>query len=317
MKVKELLNQKTDIFKPIKDKDGYYYSYTTSIIDFFTNVTNQNKYKVEYLRKINLEDEAKAKKYKKDELIGATISATFNKRRVTGDVKEKTGIIVIDIDKGNNPDLDVNKAKQDVMKLPYVFFTSLSCRGEGIFCLVHYDKEKYIGYIFNSLKKKFKELGYIIDKQCGDITRLRIVSWDDNILVKNDVEMFDEILVEEQEPYEVDEEWVLTKQDLKDIVVCVYVLVKYNNYTSNDYNEWLLDGFRLATIPNKEVGLKLFTIISEYSDNFKSYEDVREKFNECRRTTTYKTNILGYYINKIKEIYGPDWRFRVNDLLNT
>lgn len=317
MKVKELLNQKTDIFKPIKDKDGYYYSYTTSIIDFFTNITNQNKYKVEYLRKINLEDEVKAKKYKKDELIGATISATFNKRRVTGDVKEKTGIIVIDIDKGNNPDLDVNKAKQDVMKLPYVFFTSLSCRGEGIFCLVHYDKEKYIGYIFNALKNKFKEIGYIIDKQCSDITRLRIVSWDDNILVKNDVEMFDEILVEEKEPYEVDEDWVLTKQDLKDIVVCVYVLVRYNKYTSNDYNEWLLDGFRLATIPNKEVGLKLFTIISEYSDNFKSYEDVREKFSECRRTTTYKTNILGYYINKIKEIYGPDWRFRVNDLLKT
>lgn len=317
METKKLLNQKVDIFKPIKDKDGYYYSYTTSIIDFFTNVTNQNKYKVEYLRKINLEDEVKAKKYKKDELVGATISATFNKRRVTGDVKEKTGIIVIDIDKGNNPDLDVNKAKQDVMKLPYVFFTSLSCRGEGIFCLVHYDKEKYIGYIFNALKNKFKEIGYIIDKQCGDITRLRIVSWDNNILVKNNVEMFDEILVEEQEPYEVDEDWVLTKQDLKDIVVCVYVLVKYNKYTSNDYNEWLLDGFRLATIPNKEVGLKLFTIISEYSDNFKSYEDVREKFSECRRTTTYKTNILGYYINKIKEIYGPDWRFRVNDLLKT
>lgn len=317
MKVKELLNQKIDIFKPIKDKDGYYYSYTTSIIDFFTNATNQNKYKVEYLRKINLEDEVKAKKYKKDELIGATISATFNKRRVAGEVKEKTGIIVIDIDKGNNPDLDVNKAKQDVMKLPYVFFTSLSCRGEGIFCLVHYDKEKYIGYIFNALKNKFKEIGYNIDVSCSDITRLRIVSWDDNILVKNDVEMFDEILVEEQEPYEVDEEWILTKQDLKDIVVCVYVLVKYNKYTSNDYNEWLLDGFRLATIPNKEVGLKLFTIISEYSDNFKSYEDVREKFSECRRTTTYKTNILGYYINKIKEIYGPDWRFRVNDLLKT
>ena len=127
--------------------------------------------------------------------------------------------------------------------------------------------------------------------------------------------MYENIKKPEEREYSFEDDWELTQQDLQDIVYCVYVLVNYNNYTSDDYNEWLLDAFRLATIPNREVGLKLFEMISENSLNFKDYEDLEQKFNECRRTTTYKTNILGYYINKVKEIYGPDWKFRFNEIL--
>ena len=106
----------------------------------------------------------------------------------------------------------------------------------------------------------------------------------------------------------------VNKDDLICLVKVIYLLVNEHNYVSDDYDEWLLDGFRLATIPNKELGLKLFTMISENSDNFESYEDVKTKFEECCNTTKYKTNILGYYINKIKEYYGENWRTIVNNL---
>jgi chaperonin GroEL len=105
------------------------------------------------------------------------------------------------------------------------------------------------------------------------------------------------------------------KNNLKDIAIAIYLLTTYCGYSSDDYEEWLLDGFRLATIPNRALGLKLFTMISQNSLNFKSNDDVEMKFRECCNTSRYKTNILGYYINKIKEKYGVKWRDKAKELI--
>lgn len=315
MKAQDILNQEVSVFKQ-GNKSGTPY-YTTSLINYYTTMTEQNKAKVEYLRRLNKQDEKAAKEYKLNNLVACTPCGTFKNRRVVGCIDKKTGIIAIDIDSSRNPGINVEKAKQDVMTHPSVFLSMLSCRGEGIFCFVYYNKEHYIGYVFNSLKEDFKNIGYNIDPECGDITRLRYMSYDENILIKQgDIQCYENWIDIVKERYEIEDEWHMTKQDVKDIVVCVFVMCDYMNYTSDDYNEWLLDGFRLATLPNKEVGLRLFEKISECSDNYEGPDDVEEKFNECCRTTTYKTNILGYYINRVKEVYGPDWRFRVNDLLN-
>ena len=316
--INKLNNTIVEVYKP-KVEEGelkYIHYYDESISSFLTSTSCRCKDKITYLRKLNKEDENEAKKWKKETLIGATISATFNKRRVVGDVKEKTGFICIDIDKKDNVNFNANKAKQDVMKLPYVCFTELSCRGEGIWCLIAYNPDNYIGYVFNSLKEEFNSLGYIIDKNCSDITRLRYVSYDDNMLIKKECEVYDKIKIDEcTERYVEGDEWIMNKQDLKELVLIIYVLVNYNGYRKDDYNEWLMDGFRLGTVPNKEIGLRLFQMISENSDNYKGYKDVEEKYNECRRTTRYKTNILGYYFNQIKDIYGDSWRNRINELL--
>lgn len=311
MKTQQIINQTVSVFKSAKDSDYVYYN--TPFIKF---LQDQCKYehKIDYLRKLNKTDEKAAKEYKKENLIACTPSAKFIKRRLALDAEEKTGIIIIDIDKDKNLGLDIKKAKEDVMRLPYVFMTMLSCRGEGIWAGVYYNKDKYIGYVFNALKEDFRNIGYVID-DCKDLNRLRFISYDDEILIKEDVELYDKQLNIERDPYECTGDWELTKDDIKDIVVCVYVLVYFNDYTSDDYDEWLLDGFRLATLPNKEVGLRLFKMISEHSDNYVDDEDVEDKFEECYRTTTYTTNILGYYINRVKDIYGYDWRYRVSDLL--
>ena len=308
----DILNTKVDIFKEAIHSDNVYY--TTTLYDFLTKASIKCKNKILEIREVNKTDEKKAKEMKKTDILACTVSATFNKRRLVGYVKEKTGLIAIDVDKDKNPDLDVEKAKRDIMQLPYVALCSLSIRGNGIWCLIPYNKDYYIGYVYNALKKDFKELGYVTDDNCSDITRLRFVSIDNNILTRNIVEVYDKQEVKEKTDYHCEGEWELTKQDIKDIVTIVYTLVRFHNYTTDEYDEWLYEGFRLATIPNYDVGLKLFELISENSANFKSYEDVEEKFKECRNTTVNTTNVLGYYINKIKEIYGNDWRYRVSDL---
>ena len=316
--VTKLNDTTVEVYKPTVEgeKLRYFHYFDTTLFSFLTYNQKRVKEDILYLRELNKEDEKNAKKWKREHLIGATVSATFNNRRIVGDVKEKSGWICIDIDKDDNTNFDADKAKRDVMRLPYVALTELSCRGEGIWCLIPYNKDNYIGYVFNSLKDDFKQIGYNIDKNCSDITRLRFVSYDDNMLLKKECEEYDKIKIDEcTERYVEGDEWKLTKEDLKEIVIIIYVLVHFHNYHKDDYDEWLLDGFRLATIPNKDVGLKLFQMISENSDNYKGIEDVKNKFNECCKTTRYKTNILGYYYNLIKGIYSDSWKFRVNELL--
>lgn len=306
-----------NIFGRGKNKSSVLYS--TRLIDFFTKMPMKSKTIIEKLRELNFQSEKLAKKYKFDNLISATISATFVKNRLLWDIKDYTGIIVIDIDKDKNEGLDVEKAKKDIMaKHQSSMLAMKSCRGEGLFVLIYYNKENNFKDTFNSLYDDFLEMGYIIDN-CKDETRLRYISYDDNILIKNEVERYEKtkhIEIERSNNYDPEgDEWIMAKDDVKDIIIAVYALVKFHGYTADDYNEWLLEGFRLATLPNKEVGLKLFQLISENSDNYEGPSDVVEKFEECYNKTTYKTNILGYYINKIRDYYGYDWRYRVSDIL--
>ncbi len=312
IKLSDILSKQVSVFKE-SSNSGYVY-YNSTINDFLTKTSMKHKDKILQIREVNNTDEKKAKEMKGTGIQACTISATFDRQRKVGYVKEKTGLIAIDIDKDKNPNIDVEKAKLDVMKLPFVALCSLSIRGNGIWCLIPYNPEYYIGYVYNALKEEFKQIGYNTDDNCSDITRLRFVSIDNNILTRDIVQVYDKQLIKEKSEYHSEGDWELTKQDIKDIVVIIYVLVNFHNYTTDEYDDWLYEGFRLATIPNYDVGLKLFEMISENSDNFKSYSDVEEKFRECRNTTVNTTNVLGYYINKIKEIYGNDWRYRISDL---
>lgn len=326
MTLEEILNKQVDIFR-----SGVYSGkvwYTTTLRYFLSKLTIKNKDKIDKIRILNKKDEKKAKELKKQELVACTISATFDESRVLHRVKELNGLIAIDIDKDKNIGLDVNKAKKDVISLPFVAMTMLSCRGEGIWCLVPYNKNNDFRETFLALKEDFYNKGYIID-ECKDETRLRFVSYDDNILMRKNTEIYNKTIHIDKTVKNVNntdnsitrdidynaKDWILTKEDLKDITVAVYLLTNFCGYTSDKYDEWLLDGFRLATIPNKEIGIKLFTMISKNSDNFKSIKDVEDKFEECCKTTKYRTNILGYYINKIKEYYGLEWRIKANELL--
>ena len=328
MKIKEILNTTVDIFYSTKQSSRP--AYQQSLNYFLSKIAQKQKSTIFKLREINKTDEKAAKQYKKENLPCCTISATFDQYRRLNCIKKRTGLITIDIDKDKNPELDVEKAKIEIIRYPFIALTMLSCRGEGIWCLIPYNAENDFRETWNALREDFLKIGYIIDDNCKDETRLRYVSWDDNILINQNVEVYNKTkefyksnIVKESNNQNVDnktveyseDNWELTKDNVKDIVVAVYLLTHYCGYTADDYNDWLLDGFRLATIPNTEIGLRLFKWISEASNNYEGDADVEDKFEECCNTTTYRTNILGYYINQIKEYYGADWRIKANQLL--
>lgn len=265
-------------------------------------------------------------------LPGYCPSAIFESTRSIGTEKESTGIIAIDIDNIE----DVEKAKYDVMQFPFVFMSAKSVSGSGIFCFIYYNKSNDFVRTFKALEKKFKDIGYTIDTSCKDITRVRYVTYDDNMLIKKadeDIEMFDEMSTIEvknnsNETYEISE---LDKDTLKLLVKTIWYLVdvldygnaKIDYYTPFDashndyvneytYNEWLCDGFRLCNIGNDKIGLALFDKISMNAPNYKGKQDVKENFDKFKKYSKKDGN-YSYYFSLCKRLVGPNWKTIVED----
>lgn len=322
MTVRELLNIEFSMYGRVyKHKP----SNSTSLLYWLGKMSMNCKEQIDYIRtheyKWYKEGRITKKVYQKaktDRLPACTPSAVFGEKRFIGYELERTGIIVLDIDDIT----DINKCKQDVMKLPYVFFSTLSVSGDGVFCGVYYNKDNDIESTFRALQKDFKEIGYYLDQSCKDITRARYISYDDNILIKpldKEIEMYDKkIVFEKKTDYEHSVDKELTKDDLRLLTYTIFYLVGRLGYgkkklpysdESSEYNYdcWMKDGYRLSNIGRDDIGLKLYQYISENSDGYEGSVDVEDNFYKFQSYSEQYTNI-GYYFWLAHELLGDNWK---------
>lgn len=304
MKVKTLLNSKISLYKRVNETK----SQTITLDDWLHKVTPAAKKVVTDIRFANVSDPKAAKVMKTMNLPCCTISGVFEGDRKADKVTMMNPIICVDIDVLPEG-MTLDTLKKKVFELPYVFYVSLSVRGEGIFALIHYNMEKDFLTTFKSLQYDFKCMGIEIDKACKDICRLRFVSWDAEPLEKEEVEMYDgEYLEQFADPQFYKE--VQVKKGIQTHIDdwFTFKTIKYliNNcgYRADDYQDWLMDGFRLATFG--DYGHSLFMHLSQHSNNFN--ERVAErKWEECVRTTHMTKDCLAYYYGEAKKRIGPGW----------
>ena len=145
---------------------------------------------VEYIRQIN---DKKERNVLKSNLPCITPSGIFLKRTVSGLIKH-SGFICIDIDSEDNPNIsDFNQLRDQLKNIINVAYSGLSVSGKGVFCLIPILYPEKHKEHFEALKICFKNLGIIIDKSCGDISRLRGYSYDKDAYFNENAEMFNEI----------------------------------------------------------------------------------------------------------------------------
>ena len=304
MKVSELLKNKVSLYKRVNETK----SMTITLDEWLNKVTPAAKKCITDIRNTNVSDPKAAKAMKTANLPCVTISGLFEGERKASQVTVMNPIICVDIDVIPQT-MTLEELKKNVFELPYVFYVSLSARGEGIFALVYYNMEKGFLNTFKSLQYDFRVMGIEIDKACKDICRLRFVSWDENTLEKEDVEMYDEEYLEafaDPQFHKETKERSVNNTYIDDyFTFCVIeYLIKMCGYRADEYQDWLMDGFRLATFG--EYGHALFMYLSKNSDNFN--ERVAErKWSECVRTTQMTKDCLAYYYGEAKRRLGPDW----------
>lgn len=148
-----------------------------SIIDFCNTITGTDyKQAIEKIRTIEDKEERDAEKFK---LPAFTVSGTFSERRAINLIKH-SGFIAIDLDPKDNPGVtDWPELRDNLARIPNVFFSALSASGSGVFALIpiaYPDKHKEHWYALN--RYFWAEYKLKLDPKCKDVSRLRGISYD-------------------------------------------------------------------------------------------------------------------------------------------
>lgn len=165
-------------------------------------LSNRWKPCVEKLRAMRQEFGDKAKKMSeyidtKKRLPGATLSGLFALyddecisqsghkyvkpvSRRESHLQQHTGWLAIDIDLDDNKQLSNFESIPQVCRYrPEIALLMRSCSGTGYFGLVRLAYPDRHKEQFKALLKEYAALGINLDKQCGNIGRVRFASWDD------------------------------------------------------------------------------------------------------------------------------------------
>ena len=125
-----------------------------------------------------LKSQGKENEYReqKRKLPSYTATATYKGERKEVNMTNYNALCVVDLDHLQ----DVEKAKEDIKKLPFVLYCAKSVGGKGLFCLIRVNgsKDEYLKHWY-ALKDDFEGIGLQIDESCKDDSRLRFVSYDE------------------------------------------------------------------------------------------------------------------------------------------
>jgi len=118
-----------------------------------------------------------------------TISATYKDKRKKENVESYSGLLHLDYDKLDN----IQDVKSKIISNPYTYAAFVSPSGKGLKVLVKCDNDLSTHtYAFNALKQYYdKLLGVQSDKSVKDILRLCFVSYDPDLYLNEDAEVFD------------------------------------------------------------------------------------------------------------------------------
>ena len=250
------------------------------------------------------------------------------------DVVRINNILCLDIDEQDNKGMDPEKVKRDLLEIPSVFYTSLSVGGHGVFGLMYIDMDLDT----NTFKDDFKEMykcvqdyiyittGYVIDRQCNNVNRVRIVSTDDNPLYKNpdeSIEIFtwgktnveNKYLTKLTPKFRDINDFTLPERkrnqefiDLLDdddfCVSCVNYCIDRLGLQTTDYLNWIshLGSLTSLGMEGELLGIKL----SQQSPNYTSDDDVKRTMKSLSGKGCQRHFLLRYF-KMCKESIGKDW----------
>lgn len=308
------------IYRDAKDALGRYVDMETgecitqmSIREFC--LTDRWKQYVEKLRAMRQQYGSKAKKMPeyietKKMLPGATLSglfATYEDDSLThpgqrvmvsrreSHLQKHTGWLAIDIDLQDNQQLTNFENIRMVARFrPEIGLLMRSCSGTGYFGLVRLAYPDRHKEQFKAILKEYAALGIVLDKQCGNIGRVRFASWDDeaHIYINDHVQPYQGLATEEpqvipraipmyRQPqnnasyggYGDKAFWEDPRTQDRIIELIVKAMVSRGINITESYDEWTKAGWALKAHP---YGERLFHELSACSRKYNSAQTAQK-----------------------------------------
>lgn len=235
----------------------------------------------------------------KKKLPAATISGIFQGGHNGKSLAEHSGLICIDVDQKDNPDIDDwEEFKRRIQVLKCVAFVGLSVSGRGVFIIIRIPKcnaETHKQY-YLALEDAFRKCGVKTDPNCKDITRLRGASYDDNYYYNPNATTFTKLPNPKPQPKPTatlrfdgndDPQTTIGK-----VESCVNKVCDHQIDMTGSYNDWVEIGFSLADLG--EQGRKYFHAVSQF---YSSYDQNQcdHKFDELLRNRNGKIKIGTFF----------------------
>ena len=268
-----------------------------TLAEFLQLGLKQHKDTIDHIRTI--EDKSERNRLKTTLLPSGSISVCLTTRESSKPLDQRitqyNPLIVLDFD--NLPDIEA--AKQTLASLPYIYYAGLSVSGRGLFAIIPIaaaDHTQHKTY-FHALEKEMQTLGLTIDKACKDITRLRVISYDENPYINPDCTTYTlyETATPEQDPEET------TTEDLEALKLEEHIsLWEEQQIPLDDYDQWITVGMALSRLG--EPGRQAFHRVSRYSDKYTT-EATDKAFDNFLHNTKEITLGSFYYICHINGIH--------------
>lgn len=224
---------------------------------------------ITYLRKSLAENKMEAYERAKKSLPAFTSSATFKGGRKPEYITAYNPILVLDIDKLSKEQL--HNALALAKENPYTFscFTSPSGNGLKILVKVNSSQEKH-KEAFLILQKHYEELRQLpIDKSGKDVTRLCFISYDTDLYLNENAEIYPVISTEDLRSYINQSKETFTTQPINNDYLAVYehcirFTEKKESYINGNRNNFV--HLRANNLNRKGVPLAVATgyILSDY-----------------------------------------------------
>ena len=139
------------------------------------SILESNEYKP-VIEKLRNESDPAIQKKIKETLPCYTVSGVFVGRNSKGLIKS-SGLAAVDLDSAEN--YDAISVIYELMKLPYIAYAGLSCRGKRVFCIIPFATNAYEKH-YERLIQSFEDLGLPMGDNCHkQISQPRFVSYND------------------------------------------------------------------------------------------------------------------------------------------
>jgi hypothetical protein len=217
----------------------------------------------------------------KKELPAFTPSATFKSGRKMELLENYNGLAHLDLD--DIPQKEVNEIRSLIDACEYTFASFISPSGMGIkvFVRINSKLEQHAQMIIQ-LMQYYKELtGYELDPKCKDVTRLCFMSWDENMHLNQDSELFCPVMIEEEQEEPIESNFIP-----RDIEYCIQFTEKISSYQKGNRNSHV---YLIARNANR-FGIEKDVILDHCINNF----DLDSREIKAAIESAYKNNITEF-----------------------
>lgn len=235
------------------------------------------------IQALRRETDIACRKSMKLSLPMATVSGVFSPTRKIEYLQAHSGFICIDLDAKDNPHLSVEDMRRILSDDVHVAYASLSVSGEGMFGIIPLAYPNEQKRQFEALKQYYSWQYNVKLDDCGDVTRLRALSYDEHPYINEGAVAYDE-LPAKAKPVTVYTP-VREDNDYQKAIRCTEVIEQNRIDITGSYGDWVAIGMALTSFG--EDGRSLFHRVSRIASCYR-FEEADRKFTQLLHTTCGK-----------------------------